>query len=528
MMALWIFAFSFALCLWTAQAVVSPDATCGLNNNGAGYTCQGSSFGNCCSQNGWCGSTSAYCGTGCQSKYGTCTGSSPPPAPSAFSACIASKNVPVSYSTSASYSQLAQPFNLRLAYSPAAIILPTTQQQVANAVTCAAQNNLKVQAKSGGHSYGSFSSGGKNGSVVIDLENFQGISVDANGVASVGGGVRLGNLALGIYNQSSRALSHGTCPGVGIGGHFTHGGYGYSARNWGLALDSIIGLDVVLANGTAIHTTSTAYPDLFYALRGAADSFGIVTTFYLQTQKAPTSVVYWQFPFSGLLKNPTAATNAMLHIQDWAQNASVVNRQLGGMGVYMDVDGTFKVSGIYFGDITTFSTKIQPELLRSLPTPVNPTVKTYSWIDSLHQLAGESLQQPTSGYNEHDDFFAKSLVVPQSSPLTSAGLTSYFNYISKNLNNGLAWFSIINLYGGADSQINAIPSSSASYADRSSLWVIQNYGWSNNHAAPFPTTIQPFISGLSNSLTSAQTQTKFTAYLNYLDPSLTAAQAHDL
>ncbi len=52
---------------------VSPDATCGGQT---GYTCLGSIFGNCCSSSGWCGSTAAYCGTGCNNSWGTCTGSS--------------------------------------------------------------------------------------------------------------------------------------------------------------------------------------------------------------------------------------------------------------------------------------------------------------------------------------------------------------------------------------------------------------------------------------------------------------------
>jgi len=59
---------------------VTTDATCGGTN---GFTCQGSAFGNCCSVSGWCGSTAAYCGTGCQPAFGTCTGtgqSSAPPA----------------------------------------------------------------------------------------------------------------------------------------------------------------------------------------------------------------------------------------------------------------------------------------------------------------------------------------------------------------------------------------------------------------------------------------------------------------
>ncbi|KAL0932037.1 chitin recognition protein [Colletotrichum truncatum] len=51
---------------------ISKDATCGGTS---GYTCKDSAFGSCCSVNGWCGSTAAYCGTGCQSKFGTCTNS---------------------------------------------------------------------------------------------------------------------------------------------------------------------------------------------------------------------------------------------------------------------------------------------------------------------------------------------------------------------------------------------------------------------------------------------------------------------
>ncbi|KAL1607853.1 hypothetical protein SLS60_002791 [Paraconiothyrium brasiliense] len=52
---------------------VSTDGTCGGNT---GSTCQGSEFGNCCSQAGWCGTSDAYCGTGCNALFGTCAGSS--------------------------------------------------------------------------------------------------------------------------------------------------------------------------------------------------------------------------------------------------------------------------------------------------------------------------------------------------------------------------------------------------------------------------------------------------------------------
>lgn len=67
--------------------------------------------------------------------------------------CLASKGVPASFPSSPDFSQLAEPYNLRLVYTPTAIVLPTTNQQVADAVLCAGENNVKVQAKSGGRKY---------------------------------------------------------------------------------------------------------------------------------------------------------------------------------------------------------------------------------------------------------------------------------------------------------------------------------------------------------------------------------------
>jgi hypothetical protein len=47
--------------------IVSMDGTCGSLS-----TCEGSSFGDCCSQFGFCGRTEPWCGTGCQEEFGTC------------------------------------------------------------------------------------------------------------------------------------------------------------------------------------------------------------------------------------------------------------------------------------------------------------------------------------------------------------------------------------------------------------------------------------------------------------------------
>ncbi|KAI8305565.1 chitin recognition protein [Colletotrichum sp. SAR11_59] len=67
----------FGKCSGTGSDVnVSLDGKCGTTGPSGSETCQGSTFGNCCSAYGYCGSTDLHCGTGCQSSFGTCGSSS--------------------------------------------------------------------------------------------------------------------------------------------------------------------------------------------------------------------------------------------------------------------------------------------------------------------------------------------------------------------------------------------------------------------------------------------------------------------
>jgi len=123
--------------------------------------------------------------------------------------CLESMVVPHKKPSHADYAKLVKPFNSRLQYKPAVVVLPTTEQHIQDSVLCAAQTGLKVQARCGGHSYASYSSGGQDGHMIINLQPLQTIEVDKlSGIATVGGGVRLGNLAGGLWNQGKRVLSH--------------------------------------------------------------------------------------------------------------------------------------------------------------------------------------------------------------------------------------------------------------------------------------------------------------------------------
>ncbi|KAB8360784.1 hypothetical protein FH972_024518 [Carpinus fangiana] len=355
---------------------------------------------------------------------------------SGLTSCLDAASVTYSTPDSPHFQNQSSVYNVNAQFAPVVVALPSTPEHVSSALTCASSQNIKVQAKGGGHSFAGYGSGGKDGALIVDMEAFQDIIVNTDGTAKIGGGVRLGNLAVSLYKQGKRAMPHGSCSGVGIGGHATHGGYGYASRAWGLTLDTILAMDVVLANGTITTASAATNPDIFFALRGAAESFGIVTAFHTQTFPAPESVVNYSFAFESMFNgtDSAAATAALLHMQDFARNASVVDRSL-GFGTYLDA-GRWQTSGAYMGSLEHFNAVIKPEFLRGFPPPDTERVEVVSWTDSLAILAGEPLETPLPGYlySEHDDFFAKSVTVPEAGADGTVGVsaeaaTAYFDYI---------------------------------------------------------------------------------------------------
>ncbi|KAK8079077.1 hypothetical protein PG994_002884 [Apiospora phragmitis] len=443
----------------------------------------------------------------------------------------------------------AATYNIRLPYIPLAVVLPETAAQVSVAVVSAGRHGLQVQARSGGHSYTSFSHGGRDGAVVVDLRQMQDVVLchehdEFDGaIARVGGGIRLGNLALQLFDQGKRSLAHGTCPSVGIGGHFTHGGYGHCSRAWGLAMDQIVALDVVLADGSLVHATERENEDIYYAMRGAAESFGIVVNFYLQTQPAPEKVVRWTYEFGDLISDMgmQGAVSAMLNLQELMQDGSLVDRQL-SFGVNLGKQ-RFGLSGVYLGSLENFANKIQPAFLQCFPKAPERggQCEVLGWLKNLESWSGGdplSLDSAVRG-----NFFAKSVTVPEPG-LSAAALTSYFEHIASvsapshkkseereeqqaQEEHDIGWFVIIDLYGGADSQINnTARHSDAAYPHRSALWVAQHYAFTDNER-PFPAAGLAFVEGLNAAMTRHMGG-RCAAYINYTDSSLSRERAHAL
>ncbi|EKD20480.1 glucooligosaccharide oxidase [Drepanopeziza brunnea f. sp. 'multigermtubi' MB_m1] len=441
--------------------------------------------------------------------------------------CLTSKNVPFVVKSDGNWTSYATPYNLRLVYEPAVITVPETPEQVASSVTCAAAASLKVQAKGGGHSYASYSSGGKDGSLIVDMEKFASIDVDKSTfIAKIGAGQRLGNIAIEIFDQAQRGLPHGTCSGVGIAGHALHGGYGYASRKWGITLDTIVGIDVVLANGSQIYTSCESYPDVFYAMKGAGDAFAIATYFYLQTQPAPASVTYFSADLAASLTNVETVTAGFEKLQNFVLTSPLLTPNI-TLGMYTDTSGLFSISGWCMDcDTAAFTNSVFPAMLAGFPGAASPTVTQQGWIEALTVLADPyPLAQPLGHeYTSHDTFYAKSIVSKNARPLTTAAIRAFWAYMVDNQGKG-PFYSIINLYGGPGSAINAPSPDSSAYSERDTLWVFQNYESTAAQQPPYDPAAIGFVDGLNAAVENAQPDGDFSGYINYVDSDLDAMTA---
>jgi FAD/FMN-containing dehydrogenase len=173
---------------------------------------------------------------------------------------------------------------------------------------------------------------------------------------------------------------------VGIGGHVLHGGYGYSSHTHGLALDNLISADLVLANGSLATTSKTLNSDLFWALRGAGSSYGIVTSLKFQTYKAPENNTVFSYSFNW---NETQASNGLTVLQDYANTTAPLELNL---RLFVN-PYSISVIGVYYGSQAEFKAAFVP-LLAKLGIPRSTSISTRSWLDTLKVYAYDPLTQP--------------------------------------------------------------------------------------------------------------------------------------
>ncbi|CAG8806611.1 34959_t:CDS:2, partial [Racocetra persica] len=161
-------------------------------------------------------------------------------------------------------------YNRLIINFPVAFIHATDILDIQNAIKCGVELNYPVVARSGGHSYESYSLGDKDCYLVIDLADLNKITINIISQTAI---VETGNLIELLQyelNQYAFAFPAGTCSYLGVGGLVLGGAVGYLNRKFGTLSDNILDAQIVLANGTIVNNAKE-YPELFWAIRGAGN-----------------------------------------------------------------------------------------------------------------------------------------------------------------------------------------------------------------------------------------------------------------
>jgi FAD/FMN-containing dehydrogenase len=270
------------------------------------------------------------------------------------------------------YDDARRVLNASIDKHPALVVQPSGTADVRTAVSFARQYGLLLAVKCGGHSYGGKST--CDGGLQIDLSRFRGVRVDPESrIAYVAGGSLLGELdheamAFGLVTTA------GTVSHTGVGGLTLGGGFGRLARRFGLALDNLLGVDVVTADGKLLHASAEENPDLFWGVRGGGGNFGVATSFEFRVHPMARQVI------GGDLTFPISRARELLNF--YAEYAAAAPDEL-----YVDAgmaappggrDGVFEFGICYSGPPADAERVLAP--LRKLGTPLSDTIGAMDYV----------------------------------------------------------------------------------------------------------------------------------------------------
>lgn len=179
--------------------------------------------------------------------------------------------------TDAAYDSARKVYNGMIDKRPSLIARCVDAADVMAAVEFGRENNLLTAIRGGGHNGAGL--GTCDNGLVIDLSRMKGIRVDpaAKTVRAEGGCV------WGDVDHATHAFGMATPCGfistTGVAGLTLGGGIGYLTRQYGLTIDNLLSVDMVLADGSFVTANSAINSDLFWAVRGGGGNFGVVTSF---------------------------------------------------------------------------------------------------------------------------------------------------------------------------------------------------------------------------------------------------------
>jgi hypothetical protein len=264
-------------------------------------------------------------------------------------------------------------WNGSVKYQPALIVLPETVEDVQAAVIYARENNTAISVLGGGHDWAGRAL--NQDGMVISLRRLKNIKIDQTGMtAIVEGGITAAELIAAIDSFDMVAVT-GTIGAVGFAGLTLGGGYGPLSPTYGLAIDNLLGAEIVLANGDVITANAQNNPDIFWAIKGGGGNFGIVTSMKIQLHAAKPIL-------AGLILYPwSEATNILKRYSDLMQTAPDELAMLAGVIPATDGSPVLFLAPTWYGDLQTGEQIIAS--VQKMGTPIMSQIAPMRYKDLL-------------------------------------------------------------------------------------------------------------------------------------------------
>src|SRR5215470_1684869 len=201
---------------------------------------------------------------------------------------------PVIEPQDAGYDDARKVYNAMIDKKPRLIARCADVADVIHSVNFARKNDLLLAVRSGGHNGGGL--GICDDGLVIDLGLIKYTRVDPTArTVTAGGGCTWADV-----DHTTHAFGLATPSGMisttGVGGLTLGGGIGHLTRRFGLTIDNLLAVDMVLADGRFVTASARENEDLFWAVRGGGGNFGVVTSFEFKAhavQNVQAGPVLW-------------------------------------------------------------------------------------------------------------------------------------------------------------------------------------------------------------------------------------------
>ncbi|HEX7143844.1 MAG TPA: FAD-binding oxidoreductase [Gaiellaceae bacterium] len=404
------------------------------------------------------------------------------------------------------YEQARLLFDTRFdAIKPRAVVFCESTTDVQRTVRWARKHAVRIVPRSGGHSYGGYST---TSGVIVDVSRLNGVALDPSHRAVVGAGARLIDVYARLA-QHGRTVPAGSCPTVGIAGLALGGGVGFASRKYGLTCDNLVEATVVLADGSAVVANAHAHPDLYWALRGGGGgNFGIVTRLVFRTYPVGQVATYAiEWPWSDAAKVVQAWQKLAPHAPDGLFSVLNLNSAVGGRA-------RITSAGQLFGSADRLRELVKP--LANAGMPIRFTVTSRSYLDAQEMWAGCSgtiaeCHLPPQGQLGRSTFKGKSSYANR--PLSLSGINAMIRQIEARITTGSgSGIILLDSYGGA---INRVKKDATAFVHRDALFSMQYLAYWEPSAAA-----EPNLRWLRNFYAAMRPYVSPYAYQNYIDPDL--------